>query len=320
MVNFVGAAIIHGYGRENELEADRLGAEYAARIGYNPEKMLDVLGVLKDQEEFEKQLAKEQNRKPNIYHGVFATHPKNDDRLKEIIAAVKRLDGVARAPDDPEAFLKRLEGLVFGPSEKEGVVKGSRFYHRELGVTFKFPDEWLIDNRPDRVLGSTTTDTSYVVLTVEDRNRKESPRDFLARKFREKDLRGERLRDSQLDGYTALAKIKTPYGTREGRVAAVFHGKNVYIFRAASRTEEEFQITDALFLETMNSLRPLRDDEHELARPLEITLVRVKSGDTFASLAAQSGFSHHAEEQLRLLNGLYPDGALKPGQLIKTVR
>ena len=37
-----------GYGRRHELEADRLGAEYLARVGYAPEKMLDVIGLLKD--------------------------------------------------------------------------------------------------------------------------------------------------------------------------------------------------------------------------------------------------------------------------------
>ena len=92
------------------------------------------------------------------------------------------------------------------------------------------------------------------------------------------------------------------------------------MFRAGSRTEEEFAANDVLFLKTMNSLRPLNDDEHELTKPARIALLRVKPGDTFASLAARSGFSHHAEEQLRLLNGMYPDGEPQPGQLIKTVR
>ena len=47
-----------GYGRQHELEADRLGAEYLARTGYDPDKMLGVVGILKDQEEFELQRAR----------------------------------------------------------------------------------------------------------------------------------------------------------------------------------------------------------------------------------------------------------------------
>ena len=75
-------AFTSGYGRSHELEADRLGAEYLARTGYDPQKMLDVVGILKDQEEFEKQRAREENRAPRNYHGVFASHPKNDTRLQ----------------------------------------------------------------------------------------------------------------------------------------------------------------------------------------------------------------------------------------------
>ncbi len=320
LVNILSLAIIRGYGREAELEADRLGAEYTARIGHDPQKMLGVLEVLKEQEEFEKQLAKEQNRKPNVYHGVFATHPKNDDRLKEVIAAASEIKSADYLPDDPRIFLKKIEGMTFGSSEKEGVIRNSRFYHRDLDITFSFPDEWLISNRPTHVLGRNTADTSFITFTAEDRNRKEEPRQFLARKLKKKDLQGSALSGSALDSYTVVTNMKTPYGMRDARIAVVFFGKKAYLFRAGSRSDEEFAKNDALFLETMGSLRPLNAAERDLAKPARIALLTIKPGDTFASLAAQSGFSHHAEEQLRLLNGMYPDGEPQPGQLIKVVR
>ncbi len=320
LANALGVAVVRGYGREHELEADRLGAEYAARIGHDPQKMLGVLEVLKDQEAFEKQLAKEQNREPNVYHGLFATHPRNDDRLKEVINSAAKLKGEKYLPDDSEAFLRKIEGMTLGTSEKEGVIRGSHFYHRDLDITLKFPDEWIISNQVAYVLGRNTADTSFIVFTSEDRNRKESPRQFLARKLGEKNLRGSSLSDSPLDGYTAVAKVRTPYGTQKARIAAVFLGKTAYVFRAGSRTGGEFVRSDALFLKTINSLRPLKDNERDLTRPARLALLRAKPGDTFATLAARSGFAHHAEEQLRLLNGMYPDGEPQPGQLIKTVR
>ncbi|MDP2282988.1 MAG: M48 family metallopeptidase, partial [Pseudohongiella sp.] len=43
------AAGVSGFGRENELEADSLGAEYLYNAGYNPRAMIDVLSVLKNQ-------------------------------------------------------------------------------------------------------------------------------------------------------------------------------------------------------------------------------------------------------------------------------
>ena len=85
-------ALVQGYGRENELEADRLGAEYLAKANYNPEEIIDVLTILKNHETFEIQLAKEQDRPANVYHGLFATHPDNDTRLKKAIEVSRRFE------------------------------------------------------------------------------------------------------------------------------------------------------------------------------------------------------------------------------------
>ena len=83
-------AILRGFGREAELEADKIGAEYIAKVGYNPEALQNVIGVLKNQEEFDKVLAEEENREPYAYHGIFSSHPDNDKRLQEVIKAAKK--------------------------------------------------------------------------------------------------------------------------------------------------------------------------------------------------------------------------------------
>src|SRR5690606_37865048 len=74
-----GGALVSGYGREMELEADGLGAEYLVRAGYDANAMVQVIEVLKNHEDFMK---KTSNRGP-AYHGLFATHPRNDTRLQQ---------------------------------------------------------------------------------------------------------------------------------------------------------------------------------------------------------------------------------------------
>ena len=66
LMNVIGNALLSGYGRDHELESDRLGAEYLARTGFDPHAMIGVVGVLKNQEEFEKQRAKEEGREPRF--------------------------------------------------------------------------------------------------------------------------------------------------------------------------------------------------------------------------------------------------------------
>ena len=55
--------LLSGYGRSHELEADRLGAEYLARSGYDPQAMIKVIGVLKNQELFDIEAAKQEGRR-----------------------------------------------------------------------------------------------------------------------------------------------------------------------------------------------------------------------------------------------------------------
>jgi predicted Zn-dependent protease len=85
VVNLFGGALLSGYGREHELEADRLGAEYLARTGYDPQAMVRVVGVLKNQEVFDARVAQSEGRQPRAYHGVFDSHPDNDTRLQQLV-------------------------------------------------------------------------------------------------------------------------------------------------------------------------------------------------------------------------------------------
>ena len=56
--SMLGTGLVRGYGREHELEADRLGAEYLHATGYDTDALLDVIGILKNQETHAKLKAK----------------------------------------------------------------------------------------------------------------------------------------------------------------------------------------------------------------------------------------------------------------------
>lgn len=106
------AAILRGFGREAELEADRVGAEYIAKLGYDPDALKNVIGVLKNQEEFDKVLAEEENRDPYAYHGVFATHPDNDKRLQEVIKAAKANINPIKIDDNEKKIFRYNRGVT----------------------------------------------------------------------------------------------------------------------------------------------------------------------------------------------------------------
>jgi len=311
--NVLGTALIRGYGRKHELEADRLGAEYLARSGYDPEEMIAVIGILKSQEEFASARAQEEGRESQSYHGVFASHPRNDQRLQEVIRAANRFRDIDPAPVDREAFLRRIDGMTYGPSEEQGVLRGNHFYHKSMDFTVRFPDGWRIDNRPDRIIAVAPGNVAAIQLIAEDLNRRESPRQFLTKKFGNL-LQGEAIGEEN-KGYTGISEIDTPFGKRNSRVAAIVHNKRVFVALGAKRDG----LLNQPFLDTVRSLRGLRKDEQALASERRIRMIRARAGDTFTSLAKQTALTNYAADQLRLLNGLYPDGEPEAGQLIKIV-
>ncbi len=316
----LGTALVRGYGREYELQADRLGAEYMARVGYDPQEMLNVVRVLKAQERFEIQRAREEGRRPHIYHGLFATHPDNDRRLQEVIAAARRFRPAAPRPANRRVYLEHLEGLVFGPGEQDGVLRGRDFYHKGLGFALSFPEGWRVENRTDRLLATAPGNDALIQLNLEDRNRRQPPRRFLEGLLDQELSAGQPIRPDGLEGYTALAPLETPFGRRVGRVAAVYLGERVLLITAAARKGLTAGPVDQQVLETITSLHRLTPREEPLAEARRIHIITVRQGETFSGLARRYALGPYGADRLRLLNGLYPGGEPRAGQWLKVIR
>ena len=80
------------------------------------------------------------------------------------------------------------------------------------------------------------------------------------------------------------------------------------------------ELPDDSFFDTAQSISNIRWRDRNKARERKITLIRANGNTTFASLAKRSSLGDYAEEKLRLLNGMYPDGEPRPGQLIKIIK
>jgi predicted Zn-dependent protease len=310
--NYAGAALVSGYGRSHELEADRLGAEYLARINYDPESMLEVIGVLKDQELFAQERAKETGETPPLgYHGLFSSHPANDQRLQEVITAAKKFQTAEPEVIDPQAYLKLMDGVVFGDSESQGIVYKSDFYHRGLDLHLSFPSGWKLINQPDRLLGVSVDEKQIIQFVLGDSDAKE-PETYLRENF--PGLTSGSTPSKNV--YAGLALLDSPWGKRNGRVAATRHKDIIFILMGVG----ESQAPDTAFFDTLASISTLNAEQQILSKGKKIKLIRVKSGDTFASLAKQSNIDQFEVSTLRLLNDLYPDGEPQPGQYIKLVK
>ena len=320
-----GDAIIKGYSRDMELEADRLGAEYLARTGYDPNAVTRVVATLKDQERFEILSAKQEGREPRVYHGLFATHPDNDTRLQQAVAAAGRVAGHATGNAENESdFLHHLDGVAWGTSREQGVVRGSRMYHGGLGFTVAFPSGWVVENGAERIMATPPKkDSMLMVQSSPIPPKLDDPKSFVSRGL----LGGRTLRDPQsleingLPAFTAVAGgSQSPFGLKPARVVAIKYGALYYVFMGVSRGAGQVPDADRLFLSSAQTFRRLRGDELERAEPDRIRIIEAPAGTTLAALADGSPLKRYPVEQLRLFNRLYPKGEPTPGQLLKIVR
>jgi predicted Zn-dependent protease len=321
--NMAGQAIISGYGREAELEADRLGASYLAKAGYDPEAMIRVISTLKDQDVFERERARLENREPRLYHGVFASHPDNDTRLQQAVASAGRSTATG-GTSNPEGYLQAIEGLPVGSSARQGMVRENRFYHADMQFTLAFPGGWQIQNQPDKILAIAPKKEHVMeIRTQAPPADLTDPRAFALRGLANKRLaRAESLDINGLKAWTAVVQgDPSPYGQASSvRYVIIYYGNLMWVFKGASRSGLDAPAGDPFFLSTARTFRRMHANEFRLAEPNRLHVMRATEGTTIESLAKESPIKQYPLQQLRLINSLYPDGEPKPGDLLKTVR
>ena len=310
VTGLLGNVLLSGYGREHELEADRIGAEYLARAGYDPQAMIKVIGALKSQELFDADVAKQEGRQARAYHGLFSTHPDNDTRLKEVIAAADKFRAAGDAALARERFLEHSDGMIFGDSPREGIRRGNAFFHPDLGFAITIPEGWRISNLPDRLILTAPGGEAGTELRMDNR-----PNDAPSAMLR-RITRGT-VNDIDISPVNSLPAASADNHGRH--VGVVYLGDKAFVFSGGGKSEEVAQRALPGMRQAMRSLHPMTSDERERARPLTVKLIQADAITRFASLAAKSPLGRNAEGYLRLINGSYPGGEPAPGAKVKVI-
>jgi predicted Zn-dependent protease len=322
----VGAQLgMQGYGRENEMEADRVGLLFSTAAGYRPEAMAEVFEMFKRGERFEIDRARAEGRQPRVYHGLFSSHPAPNARAIQAAKASAKLE---KGPpggwiDNREAYLRRLDGITYGSSRAQGIVRDNRFYHAELGITLAVPRGWTLDNQRDRLLAYTPTRDTFMQVTVEGVPPTQGPREFLYTMLKGASVRNaEPFTANGMQGFTAVTATGSPLDNGAGPVrwAVLYRGNTAYLFAGASRASARgVPEADGLFKSVVETLRGLKPAEFPLAEPFRLRIKTADAGTRLEDYAAAVPVERFQKEELQLINGLYPNGVLRPGSLYKVV-
>jgi predicted Zn-dependent protease len=318
------AGYVASYSRDQESQADELGAEYLARNHYDPRNMIDVIQALKSQEQFAVDNAKAEGKPAPSGSNWLSSHPANDKRLADIKTFATKFQAQDGYGDDGRArYLQAIAGMTFGDSAEQGLVRGRDFYHPGLGIALTAPLGWQIQNSPEAIAvvngegdaglivrqvppkaGSTHDEViRNVVKPVDGRTEKRSIHGLTATHFS-----GTARNDQGQTRPIALTLVTGP-------------GERTYWMQYAAKDAAARQRATAGLTETESSFRAMTAADRAAARPWSVQTVPLPRGG-FGELARSSPLPPaQAEAQLRLMNGAYSGGGEpKPGQPVKVVK
>ena len=203
-----GNSKIRSLGRNHELEADSSGAEYMAKLGYDVDEMLAMLSIMKDFEIMQKNQARAKGAVRPTYHGVFASHPRNDARLRAVVSRAKSLSSDVRRDDGAAAYRKLTQGLIWGENFLAKETPAERYSNMAWRVRFDLPEGWTqaSGTAPVAVVGSQPEGLATLSMQRLARTA-QSPEEFLYNQMNVTAVEsGEAIAPARLKGFSGILK------------------------------------------------------------------------------------------------------------------
>ncbi len=318
LAHTLSATASASYGRKDELEADNLSADWLLKSGYNPMGMVEGFQMLEDHQQFEQKV---RGQKP-VYHGIMRSHPEHQKRINDLAhrGDQYQLGGVRETERD---FYQMLDGLVFGDQAATGVAKGNKFYHGALRIVIEFPQGWDTVMAGASVLGRAPAPET-ATITVQRHipaSAGQTPQTYVKETLKRDDvINGSSFKVGEFDAFAGEIKQADPSSPKKQTIGVVFRLGDVFLFRGELPTGGDFKAFETTFKTTMGGLRGMTIEDLRIANSQRLKVIEAKPGDTFEKLAKGTALGPGGPDLLRVINGLYPNGDPRAGDLIKVVQ
>ena len=270
------------FGRDDELESDRLGVEYATKAGWDP------TGVPRFLETLSRLDALSERGIPNW----LSTHPDPGSRVVKAQPIAERMAEGRTVDRHRDEYLRRVDGMAYGDDPAEGVVRGHQFLHPDMRIGIEFPEGWNVHNAPDQVVAQLDGEKALMVMQAAATARSASLADGATRHMRGLGFKLESGLLEQVGGRDAFVGVYTgkAKGVGEVRVRAahVTIGRQVYML-AGVAPAADFPRVEPEFARALQSFRELSGSEAAAVRPNRLAVYVAKTGDSWQSIAQRAG-------------------------------
>jgi len=291
------------FSRNQELQADAIGIKMIGEAGYDPFASARFLQSMEAYQGF-----RSVSGATDASLDFLASHPATPQRIQLALGHARRIGAPGVGTTDRDSFLNGIDGLLYGDSPNEGYVREQTFIHPKLGVTFRAPDGFTIDNSANAVMAS---GPGEVAIRFDGASLPAGSN--LADYIRSGWVTG--LDDSSIQTTTinGLPAATARASADRWQFDIVVIGANNKVYRFLTAAPKGSNALLPASQTVTQSFRLLSPAEQNAIKPLRIRVVTVKPGDTLASLSARK------LELFRLLNAMSAGATVSVGDRVKLI-
>lgn len=300
--------VLARFSRSQEFEADQAGVRTLSRAGYDP------FGAARFLTGLNRTMALKAGSGLATEADLLATHPSTPERITQVTQAARRIGAPGLGADDRVRYLAAIDGIAYGDNPADGIVRGRRFLHPRLGVTFEAPDGFALENTARAVLGTTPDGGRRLLFDAVETHAGQGLEDVLKATWNDAIDTGS-FQNRMINGFpavTAVSKGKEWFF----RLAALRVGTNTFRLIMAAKGTADPEPAFERWLASVGGVGP--DDARRL-RPTRIQIVTAAAGESVEAMARRMVVGDRETERFLVLNGLDRGATLRPGQPYKIV-
>jgi predicted Zn-dependent protease len=306
----VSGLAMSAYGRDQEYEADRVGAELTQAAGLAP------LGLARLLERLAREEALHRTEPSRL--SFFSSHPRTPDRLERVRAHALELWPAEPPPGSPTAAvdrhaLEQLDGLLVGPSPSQGVFVGNDFLHPTLDIAWRVPEGWEHENHPEAVVAFDPESDAQAALLLQLVGKGEDPAEAaVAEGLGPEHERA--LRELELEGRPA-AQLELTRGGDAALFTWVALGGRIYRVVGICPVAE-LGARPGQFTEAAGALEVLAAADRARIRASRLRLRSPVAAESLGDFARRTA-STWSPAELAVANDLDPEAPLEAGGSLK---
>ncbi len=306
------------FSRDDEREADKLGAEYASKTGYDAHKMADFFQVLNKMN-----MSESEGGVPTF----LSTHPDPGDRENSVNQYATQWQQTLQNRNwkvNKESYLQLVDGLVYGEDPRQGFVEGNTFYHPELRFRYSFPNGWKFENSPIQVQMAPADGSALMLFTFAPGSNLQVAADSALLQL------GVTVQERQnvtVNGLPAIATVSIQTGQDQSTGQQVSNQLLSYFYNLDGKffvlhglaSSQNFSKLFPVMQMSMTSFGRLTDASKINVKPDYLRVKKVTRAGTVAETFRTLGVPADRYNELALLNNMELTERLAVGQLIKIV-